>query len=85
MHTTTKVETHKAKKIHRCEWCWQLIEVGTSYHRYRCYNDGDAGTVKMHLECYGAMEEESKLEGGFIEWTPGQERPSTVSLSCDKK
>lgn len=34
MHMT-EVETHKARKAHRCEWCWQRIDEGTEYKRYR--------------------------------------------------
>jgi hypothetical protein len=72
---TTPTETHKARKRHRCDWCWQFIEPGAVYSRYRFYNDGEAGTVKMHPECHDAMQEEAREAGGFIEWTPGQDRP----------
>lgn len=73
---STPTETHKAKKQHRCEWCWQFIEAGETYSRYRFYNDGEAGTVKMHPECYEVMQDEASNEGGWYEWTPGQERPA---------
>ena len=43
--------------------------------RYRFFNGGDAGTCKMHLECYGAMEQAAHEEGGWFEWVPGMERP----------
>lgn len=72
----TPTETHKAKKQHRCEWCWQFIEAGETYNRYRFYADGEAGTVKMHPECYEVMQDEASNEGGWFEWTPGQERPA---------
>lgn len=72
----TEAETHKAQKIHRCEWCWQRIETGEQYKRYRYYSDGDAGTVKAHPECYDAIQEAAREEGGIVEWTPGQERPA---------
>jgi hypothetical protein len=71
----TEVETHKARKAHRCEWCWQRIDEGAEYKRYRYYDGGEAGTVKMHPECYEAMQEAAREEGGWIEWTPGMERP----------
>lgn len=77
MHST-QVETHTAAKPHRCDWCWQRIDAGTAYNRYRCYGGGDASTVKMHPECYGAMQEAAREEGGWIEWTPGQERPAAI-------
>ena len=70
-----EVETHKARKAHRCGWCWQRIDDGTEYKRYRYYGGGEASTVKMHPECYDAMQEAAREEGGYIEWTPGMERP----------
>lgn len=76
MHVTDTT-THTAQKQHRCAWCWQLIEPGDTYSRYRFYDGGDAGTVKMHPECHSAMQEEARQEGGTLEWTPGQERPNT--------
>lgn len=75
MHAT-ETETHKAKKQHRCDWCWQFVEVGETYKRYRYYNGGDVGTVKMHPECHDVMQDEAREEGGWFEWTPGQERPA---------
>ena len=68
-------ETHKAAKQHRCDWCWQFIEPGETYRRYRCYSDDNACTVRMHPECFDAMQEAANEEGGWIEWAPGQERP----------
>ena len=74
MHMT-EVETHKARKAHRCEWCWQRIDEGAEYKRYRYYDGGEAATIKMHPECMGAMQDEAAEWGGDFEWTPGQERP----------
>ncbi len=76
MHMT-EVETHKAKKLYRCEWCWEHIKPGDEYRRYRYYDSGDAGTIKMHPECHQAMSRAASEEGGYLEWTPGQERPVT--------
>ena len=73
--STTRETTQAAKKVHRCSWCWQRIEIGSIYKRYRFFDGGDAGTCKMHPECFCAMEEAAKEEGGYLEWTPGQERP----------
>jgi hypothetical protein len=84
MHTTP-TETHKAQKRHRCLWCWQFIEPGETYNRYRVYNDDGASTVKMHPECHDAMQEEALQEGGFIEWTPGQERPAPSNTTDDRR
>lgn len=72
-HHTEPTE-HKARIPHRCDWCWQVVKSGDQYKRYRYYDGGDAGTVKMHPECHEAMQEAAREEGGVIEWTPGQER-----------
>lgn len=79
MSYTTDPESHKAQKQHRCTWCWQFIEPGEQYTRYRCYDCGDAATVKMHPECFAAMMTEAADWGGYIEWTPGQERPAPLT------
>ena len=76
----TETTTHKARKRHRCTWCWQFIEIGETYLRYRYYGD-DACTVKEHPECYEAMLEAVREEGGFFEWTPGQERPTAIDAA----
>lgn len=73
----TNPTTQRAAKQHRCTWCWQFIDAGDNYTRYRFFSYGDASTVKMHPECYGAMQDAAREEGGNIEWTPGQERPAT--------
>jgi hypothetical protein len=71
----TETETHVARKQHRCTWCWQMVRPGDIYRRYRVLN-GDVATVRMHPECYDAMQTEAAEEGGWIEWTPGQARPA---------
>ena len=48
--------------------------------RYRWYDSGEAATVKMHPECHKAMHEAAREEGGYIEWTPGQERPVPANV-----
>ena len=81
MSSMTETTTQNAAKRHRCSWCWQSIEVGEEYKRYRVFHQGDAGTVKMHPECFDAMQQEADEEGGFFEWTPGQERPEKVTMT----
>lgn len=61
----TPTETHKSRKRYHCDWCYRLIDVGDTYRRYRCYENGDAQTVRMHLECE---------EGGWYEWASGMEQ-----------
>ena len=75
MSDCTEPTTQKAVKRHHCTWCWQPIEPGEQYKRYRYFDGGDAGTVKMHPECFDVMEEEAAEWGPDFEWTPGQERP----------
>lgn len=75
MASQTIATEQKAKKRHRCTGCWEPIEVAETYMRYRYFDGGDAGTVKMHPECHAYMVECAAEEGGFIEWTPGMERP----------
>ena len=73
----TSVETHKARKQHRCDWCGQAIEPATDYKRYRFFDGADAGTVKLHPECHDASCDAAHEEGGYLEWTPGEnERPA---------
>jgi hypothetical protein len=72
MASQTETTTQVARKVHRCTWCWQGILVGESYARYRYFDGGDSGVVKMHE----VMLEKASEEGGFIEWTPGMERPA---------
>jgi predicted RNA-binding Zn-ribbon protein involved in translation (DUF1610 family) len=48
----TPVEKPKAKKQHRCMSCGESIAVGEIYYRWRTYECGDAGTNRMHPECY---------------------------------
>jgi hypothetical protein len=82
MTTWTKLETHKALKPHRCSWCYERIETGEMYTRYRCFDSGDACTVKMHPECLNAMQDEATNLGGHTEWFPGEnERPSREGKS----
>jgi hypothetical protein len=76
MSHVTEATTQAAKKPYRCSWCWQGIAVGEQYTRYRFFDGGDAGTVRAHPECYGAIQDLAREEGGWCEWTPGMERPS---------
>ena len=47
MSAQTETTNHVARKNHRCTWCWQLVKPGESYKRYRFFDGGDTGTVKM--------------------------------------
>lgn len=85
MSAVTEATVQTARVPHRCTWCWQRINVGEQYTRYRYFDCGDAGTVKAHPECYNAIIGAAQDEGGFIEWTPGQERPVTPAPTGEKE
>lgn len=65
----TDAETHKARKPHRCMSCGEVIAIGEQYTRWRCYDGGDVGTVKMHPECHEAHCD-AVDGGGPWEFTP---------------
>ena len=70
----TPVEKLKARKPHCCMSCGEVIDVGETYYRWRSYIDGDAGTNKMHPECY----ELHDADGGEWEYSLyNYERPIT--------
>jgi hypothetical protein len=79
----TETETHRARNQHRCDWCQQFIAVGETYRRYRWFAEGEVATVRMHPECYDAMQEYATDAGGFVEWTPGQDRPAALLRGFD--
>lgn len=69
---TTTEHIKSAQKSHRCDWCWTHIKAGEPYAKYRWFDGGDAATVKMHEECYTAMQITVEQEGGGeIEIYPG--------------
>jgi predicted RNA-binding Zn-ribbon protein involved in translation (DUF1610 family) len=81
MHCTDPETIKAAKKLHRCSWCGQRIEIGDSYKRWRCYDGGEAGTVKMHPECDEACAEELRKYGENEFMPYDNERPVADSVS----
>jgi len=76
MGTMSKVKTLTAAKKQRCSWCGEIINVGEQYFRYRFWNNKEVGVVKMHPECFDAMQDAAEEEGGWFEWSYGEcERP----------
>lgn len=72
MGASTTVERVKvAKKAHTCSWCAERIDVGSTYSRYRYFDGGDAGTVKLHPECEEVLDECCREEGGSYEFYAG--------------
>lgn len=77
MHCTP-LEKLTARKAHRCMSCGEPIAPGEVYYRWRSYDNGDAGTNKMHPECY----EMHDAEGGQWDYSPcNYERPLVVPNS----
>jgi hypothetical protein len=58
-----------AKKKHRCSYCGHVIQIGETYKRYRYFDGGDAGTVKIHPECLAAFDDldPNDQQDGFSE------------------
>jgi hypothetical protein len=71
-YSTDPTHIKSAKTAHRCSWCDEHIEVGSEYTRYRYFDGGDAGTVKLHPECYVVMQETAREEGYDYEFLPGK-------------
>ena len=55
METSDTLQVKKSRKAYTCDWCYEVIEQGTAYCRYFCYNE--RVTVRMHPECYEAMQD----------------------------
>ena len=81
MHCTD-AENLKARKVHICSSCGERINAGEKYLRWRCYDSGDVGTVKMHPECRNMHDAEAGATG-LWEFTPfSHERPQQRSESA---
>jgi hypothetical protein len=60
----------KTRKRHRCEWCNEVIDIGSTVPSRTYFWEGAIQTAYMHPECWKAMEsaDQQDLEEG---WTPG--------------
>lgn len=75
--------TPTARKAHTCSWCVQPIPAGSRYHRYRWVDGGDAGTEKMHPECFEAVGRAAAADGGSVEFTAGSySRGCSATQDC---
>lgn len=62
--------THpKARKDHRCIYCYGPIYAGESYVQQTGYYDGAPYRNRFHGECFDDCSEEARWSGG--EFTPG--------------
>ena len=78
----TDPEKHIARKIHRCMSCGEVVNVGEQYLRWRCYDNGDVGTVKMHPECLAMHCAQAEgMGGGFWEFLPFENERPKLSVS----
>lgn len=69
-------EDRKARKPHRCTYCGQGINSGERYFHERCVFDGEPQSNRWHPECWDDFAEVVSAEGGYAEYTPGDnERP----------
>lgn len=58
--------TFRARKQHRCQECWRLIEPGENYERVFMAYDGTAYTSKTCQHCVGARKLLIKHCDGFL-------------------
>jgi hypothetical protein len=65
-HTSVKA----SRKERHCDWCAEMIEIGQPYESYRWADGSDGGTVRMHPECYAAMQQECQ-DNPDVEWCAG--------------
>lgn len=52
MSTFNDITQPRAAKVHRCEWCGELIEKGVIHVKFVGMFDGDFQTWRMHSNCY---------------------------------
>jgi hypothetical protein len=84
-HQTEVEEIKRSRKRRRCDWCYELIEIGQPYRRWRWFSYGDASTVRVHPECDEARLTMHKLDRYFEEWSPGDfSRGCICDGSCER-
>ena len=74
MRTFQYQSVARSRKRRQCDWCGEMIDIGQPYDSYRFALSGDAGTVRMHPECFAASGEVAKQEGVWFSWDFGDFR-----------
>lgn len=59
---------YRARKQHRCHWCGEQITSCEVYVRDFSYHDGRPQVLKMHSECWDALNEASREYGPDFEF-----------------
>lgn len=73
-----QIKVDKTRKVFQCEWCWQIIELGSACFRHRGVVEGRFFTARIHPECNDAMNNELEYCETYI---PGaQDRPQPLSI-----
>lgn len=77
--------THpKARKEHRCIYCYGPILAGEKYAQQTGFYDGRAYRNKFHAECFEDCADEARFSGG--EFTPGcADYPPRVQAIVDAR
>jgi len=76
-------EDRKARKTHRCTFCYQVIDIGDQYFHERCLFDGEPQSNRWHPECWDAFRDVVAAEGGYAEYTPGEGERPTARTGAD--
>lgn len=60
---TLRSDKRKARKDHRCDWCYGVIPKGEVYRNSCHVHGGDIYTFKNHLSCEKWVKERGLFEG----------------------
>jgi hypothetical protein len=72
------LQTRTARKAHRCTWCGEPIDTGSTYVHQTGVYDNRWFSNKMHPECFEDMCD------GDGEWLPYSNERPRAAMSGDK-